>query len=308
MGDMKSGGFTLAIHGGAGGLPRNERIAREIESGLHGALDAGVAQLSAGAGALEAVVAAVRVLESEPAFNAGRGSVLSAAVEVEMDAAVMEGATRRAGAVACVRRLAHPIDAALEVLRDGRHVLLCGEGAESLARVAGAASLEPADLVMPYRRAQLERVLAGSDGNGGPGGGTVGAVARDGEGHLAAATSTGGIVAKRPGRVSDSALIGCGTYADDESCAVSATGEGEIFIRTVFAHAVDAAVRAGAPLPDACASALAEVERLGGSGGCIAVDAAGRVCLSFDTPAMPRGVVRAGTPARVALGPDDGVS
>jgi isoaspartyl peptidase/L-asparaginase-like protein (Ntn-hydrolase superfamily) len=300
-------GFALAIHGGAGGLPRDARVAREMESGLRVALEAGAALLASGGGALDAAVAAVRVLESAPVFNAGRGSVLSASGQVEMDAAVMEGEKRRAGAVACVRRLEHPVEAAREVLRDGRHVVLSGEGAEAFALSAGVRAVDPDSLVTPFRRDQLERAqMPGTESRGGgPGGGTVGAVARDGDGHLAAATSTGGLVGKRPGRVSDSALIGCGTWADDASCAVSATGQGEIFIRTVFAHAVDVAVRAGVPLPEACAGALAEVEGLGGSGGCIALDARGAIAMPFDMPAMARGVVREGSPGWVALAPED---
>lgn len=293
-------GYALAIHGGAGTLPRDAQAAA-TEAGLRESLAAGERVLVQGGSALAAVVAAVRVLESVPVFNAGHGSVLAASGEVLMDAAVMEGTSLRAGAVASVRRPAHPIEAALEVLRDGRHVLLCGEGADDFALVAGVAPAEPGSLVTSFRREQLARVLSRAERESG--GGTVGAVARDGGGYLAAATSTGGLVGKRPGRVSDSALIGCGTWADDRSCAISATGEGEYFIRTVFAHAVDTRLRHGEALDGACRGALAEVARLGGSGGCIAISADGALALPFDTPAMPRGVVRAGAPARIALAP-----
>jgi isoaspartyl peptidase/L-asparaginase-like protein (Ntn-hydrolase superfamily) len=265
-------------------------------------LAAGESVLARGGPALDAVVVAVRVLEAAPGFNAGTGSVLSAAGEVEMDAAAMQGSGRRAGAVAGLRRVAHPIDAALAVLRDGRHVLLCGEGADAFALSAGVEPADPAALISDERRAQLARAMARTRAE--PGGGTVGAVARDQRGRLAAATSTGGLVAKRPGRVSDSALIGCGTWADDATCAVSATGEGEYFIRSVFAHAVDARLRAGDALEAACRAVLAEVERLGGSGGCIAVAADGGLALPFGTPAMPRAWLAAGTPGRVAIAPD----
>jgi beta-aspartyl-peptidase (threonine type) len=297
-----SAGYTLAIHGGAGALPKGA-YAAEVRAGLCESLAVGEASLASGAPALEAVLAAVRVLEATPCFNAGTGSVLNASGEVEMDAALMEGTDRRAGAVAGVRRVAHPIEAAREVLRDGRHVLLCGEGADAFARAAGVGSADPAALITDFRRSQLARVA--DVGERAPGGGTVGAVARDAAGHLAVATSTGGLVAKRPGRVSDSALIGCGTWADDATCAVSATGEGEYFIRSVFAHAVAARMRHGAGLDAACHEMLVQVASLGGSGGCIAVSAAGDVALPFDTPAMSRGLVRRGGPALVALGPGD---
>jgi len=294
-----SEGYALAIHGGAGAHPRSPHAAG-VQQGLRESLAAGESVLARGGSALDAVVAAVRVLEASPWFNAGVGSVLSANGEIEMDAALMEGTTHCAGAVAGVRRVVHPIDAAQAVLRDGRHVLLCGEGADAFALTAGVASAPPGSLVTERRRAQLARVLARTRRE--VGGGTVGAVARDARGRLAAATSTGGLVAKRPGRVSDSALIGCGTWADDASCAVSATGEGEYFIRSVFAHSVDERVRRGEPLEAACRAALREVERLGGHGGCIAIGADGSLALPFGTPAMPRGWLRCGERGRIALG------
>lgn len=293
----------LALHGGAGRVSPAPEAAREARAGLADALAAGGRVLADGGEALLAAVAAVRVLEDCPAFNAGRGAVLDARGAVALDAAVMAGSGRRAGAVAGVSRLAHPVDAAFAVLRDGRHVLLAGTGAEELAFASGLARVDPERHVTERRRAQLARVLA-ADASGG--GGTVGAVARDAAGHLAAATSTGGTVAKRPGRVSDSALVGSGTWADDATCAVSATGHGESFIRCAFAHEVDARMRhAGASLEAACAAALAEVAALGGSGGCAALDASGRVALPFDTPDMPRGVWRAGAPRVAVYGGED---
>jgi beta-aspartyl-peptidase (threonine type) len=256
--------------------------------------------LGSGGSALEAVVAATARLEDCPVFNAGRGSVLNALGEVELDAAVMEGASRRAGAVAGLRRIRNPVSAAKAVLRDGRHVLLAGPGAERFTLASGIQPVAEESLVTDLRREQWQRAKAPAGS-----GGTVGAVARDAAGHLAAATSTGGILAKRPGRVSDSALVGCGTWADDATCAISATGEGEVFIRTAFASRVDALLRhTGADLERACLQALADVASLGGGGGCIAIDKNGEVAMPFDTPGMPRGVLREGDPPRLALGPD----
>jgi isoaspartyl peptidase/L-asparaginase-like protein (Ntn-hydrolase superfamily) len=273
-------GPVLAVHGGAGRLPTDAGYRDTAAAALRRALEAGLAQLRSRTGALEAAVAAAEVLEDCPVMNAGRGSVLTCDGGVEMDAAVMDGAGRRAGGVAGVRALAHPVRAALCVLRDGRHVLLAGDGAERFARERGCAAAEPEGHVTPERRAQLEAWRARS-------GGTVGAVALDAEGHLAAATSTGGTTGKLPGRVSDSCLIGSGTWADDATCAVSATGLGELFIRSAFAHEVDALLRLGGlDLDAACRRAL---ERVDGRGGCIAVDCQGRVALPFGTPGMARG-------------------
>lgn len=292
------------MHGGAGNLREGEgEYARIAEEGLRSALRAGEVVLAGGGSALDAAVAAVVVLEDCEVFNAGRGGVLNGDGELELDAAVMEGSGRRAGAVAGLRRH-RPVEAARAVLEDGRHVLLAGEGADAFAAARGLAGIDPQAWTTPFRRDQWERARARGAGTGSASGGTVGAVARDARGRLAAATSTGGILGKRPGRVSDSALIGSGTWADDASCAVSATGEGEYFIRSAFAARVDAAVRAGAPIARACAEALAAVAALGGSGGCIAVGREGDVALPFDTPGMARGLVREGEPPRWALRSD----
>ena len=191
--------------------------------------------------------------------------------------------------------MVHAAQAAHAVLLDGRHVLLFGAEAERLAREAGVAEVEPRVLVAAPRPLPAETT---------PGGGTVGAIARDRAGHLAVATSTGGLSGKLPGRISDSALIGCGTWADDATCAVSATGQGEFFIRAAFARSVDARIRhAGATLEQACADALAEVAALGGHGGCIAVGRVGEISMVFDTPAMARGSLREGEAPRIGLGP-----
>jgi L-asparaginase/beta-aspartyl-peptidase (threonine type) len=197
-----------------------------------------------------------------------------------------------------VARIAHPVNAAREVLLEGRHVLLAGEGAERFAEEKGLATVDPEHHVLEKRRVQLARALAKRP----PGGGTVGAVACDAEGHLAAATSTGGMVARRPGRVADSAIPGCGVWADDATCAVSATGHGEFFIRTAFCHDVDARIRfGGRDLETACAEALAAVGALGGSGGCIALDAKGRAAFPFDTSDMPCGIRIGDGPPQIAL-------
>ena len=290
------------MHGGAGRVPAagaDPGHAERVAEGLRAALAAGGALLDGGASALDAVVAAVRELERSEVFNAGRGGALDREGRIALDAAVMEGRGRRAGGVVGVARIAHPIEAALAVLRDGHHVLLAGEGAERFAREAGLAMVEPDYHVTDERRAQLARALADRARSGG---GTVGAVARDAQGHLAAATSTGGIVARRPGRIADSGLPGSGTWADDATCAVSATGVGEFFIRSAFARDVDARMRyGGRDLDTACAEALAGVAALGGSGGCIAVDARGRAAFHFDTPDLPRGVRVGAQEARVAV-------
>jgi isoaspartyl peptidase/L-asparaginase-like protein (Ntn-hydrolase superfamily) len=317
---------VLAIHAGAGppdddpdgGAARWPRQS----TGLTGALRAGLAVLSAGGPALEAVTAAVCVLEDDEEFNAGRGSALTAAGTVEMDAAVADGRGRRLGAVACVSGVRHPIEAARAVMDDGRHVLLSGPGAVSFAREVGLAFEDPEWFITDRRRHALEQMLrrleavewgvTGGSGAAEPpqapatdsGGGTVGAVARDRDGHLAAATSTGGRTAQLPGRIGDSPVPGAGTWADDATCAVSATGVGEAFIRAAFAHEVDARLRLeGVDLDAACQEALAAVTAAGGDGGCIAVAGDGPPVLPFTTALMHRGWDVVGGPLRVAVRP-----
>lgn len=280
---------VLAIHGGAGGLRsarRDPEYADTARKGLGDALAAGWSVLARGGAALDASVVAVEVLEDCEVFNAGRGSVLTAGGDVEMDASVMDGAQRCAGAVAGLRTVVHPVLAARAVMEHTPHVALCGAGAEAFARRSGLAEADPDHFVTERRRAQLERARAHGDAASG----TVGAVARDDGGHLAAATSTGGLMGKLAGRVSDSALIGSGTWADDATCAVAATGQGEFFIRCAFAHEVDALIRhASLSLEAACERALQTVAAAGGSGGCVAVDARGNLAMPFNTPGMARG-------------------
>jgi beta-aspartyl-peptidase (threonine type) len=243
-------------------------------------------------------VAAVAVLEDHGEFNAGRGSALTALGTVEMDAAVAEGESGRAGAVAAVQGVRSPVRAARAVMDDGRHVLLAGPAAAEFARAAGLA-FEPEEWFVTRRR---QKELARETAGGSPG--TVGAVALDRHGHLAAATSTGGRPGQVPGRVGDTPVLGAGTWACDATCAISATGDGEAFLRAAFAHEVDARLRlGGCNLDSACQRALEIVARLGGTGGCIALDRSGWLAMPFTAAVMDRGLLdRDGIP-RLGYGP-----
>jgi beta-aspartyl-peptidase (threonine type) len=303
---------VLAIHGGAGVPPREAMTAafeREVRAGLAAALAAGHAILQRGGAALDAVEQAVTVLEDDPSFNAGIGGALTSAGHVEHDAAIMDGAGRRAGAVAGTRRIANPVALARRVMEDGRHVLLGGEGAESFARAHGVPLADPAIFVTDRRREALARVQAGHGKHGLPSQermlqelvlteqdrhGTVGAVALDSAGNLAAATSTGGRTNKLPGRIGDTAIIGAGTYADNRCVAVSCTGAGEHFIRNVVAYRLAALMElAGLSLDAAADQAMAALGGTGGTGGLIALDAAGRIVMPFNTKGMYRATVDA---------------
>lgn len=304
----RSGDWALAVHGGAGHFDA-ARLADErrdaATAGLRLALEAGRDVLAGGGTALDAVERAVRELEDEPFFNAGRGSVLGASGRVAMDAAIADGCGRRAGAVAGVTRLLHPISAARRVMEDTAHVLMIGADAERFAAERGEAVADPEHFVTEPRRAQLDRArrrAAVSLDHDEESRGTVGAVARDAAGHLAAATSTGGMTNQLPGRVGDSPLIGAGTWADDATCAVSATGHGEAFVRCAFAHEVDARVRLERlDLARACAAALQRVAALGSDGGCIALGPGGPAVLVFNATAMFRGWIGADTAPEVRI-------
>jgi beta-aspartyl-peptidase (threonine type) len=296
--DKPQSGFALAIHGGAGTLKRGEMTAgreRRYRAGLRGALVAGGQVLAAGGSALDAVTAAVVALEDEPLFNAGRGSVFSRAGTQEMDAAVMDGRDLRAGAVAGIFGPKNPVLAARAVMEGSPHVLLIADGAIEFCRAAGLAFAPPDYFVTEARRRALRETLAQEAAGGGDADearrhGTVGAVARDRAGDLAAATSTGGMTVKLPGRVGDSPIIGAGTYADNRSCAVSATGHGEFFIRYAAAHEIAARIRhAQQPLGDAAAAVVAELGRIGGSGGLVAIGREGPPALPFNCAGMYRG-------------------
>jgi beta-aspartyl-peptidase (threonine type) len=294
---LAMGRWRLVIHGGAGSMrpgrldPPAEQAAR---SALEEALAAGASILDRRESAVDAVAAAVRVLEEDPSFNAGRGSVLTAEGCIELDAAIMDGRTRRAGAVAGLRTTRAPISLARLLMDNGPHVFLSGTGADRFAAEAGLEQVGNAWFETPERRRQLEELLAGPGFDEEVKYGTVGAAAVDVDGHVAVATSTGGLTAKRWGRVGDSPLIGAGTYADDRSAAVSATGSGEYFIRAVAAHQLAERVRLGGQtLRSALDDTLADILALGGRGGLIAVGPDGEAAWGFTTPAMYRGMADA---------------
>lgn len=288
--------WKLVIHGGSGSM-RPGMLAAELDrlgrSGLDAALEAGSAILAGNGSALDAVEAAARVLEEDSCFNAGRGSVLAFDGHVELDAAIMDGRDRRCGAVAGLRSTRAPISAARAVMEQSPHVLMSNDGADDFAREAGLEQVPNRWFVTSERRRQLDELLARGSGafDADIKYGTIGAVAVDMEGHVAAATSTGGLTAKRWGRIGDSPLIGAGTYADDRAGAVSATGLGEIFIRAAAAHELCARVRiGGAALKEALDGVLEDVRALGGNGGLIAVSPSGEAALGFTTPGMYRGI------------------
>ena len=302
---------AIAIHGGAGTLPRNELstgLEHDYRHALAGALAAGAKELQDGGSALDAVTRAVMLLEDCPLFNAGRGSVFTHEGHNELDAAIMDGATLGAGAVCGLRRIANPIALARRVMEHSPFVMLAGAGAEEFANSQGFEFVEPAYFFTEERWHQLQRILDG-DRSLSPLTishiGTVGAVARDVHGNLAAATSTGGMSAKRYGRIGDSPIIGAGTYADNRTCAVSATGHGEKFICAAVAHDIAARMRyAGQSLEEA-AHAVVQVElpALDGEGGVIAVDRHGAITMPFNTPGMFRGSLREGENPIVAIYP-----
>ena len=294
--------IAIAIHGGAGTLPRSDMSpAREAEyrAGLEQALDAGYNVLERGGSSLDAITAAVQLLEDNPLFNAGKGAVLNHNGVAELDASIMDGKDRRAGAVAGLRHIRSPIALARKVMEDSPHVMLVGDGAEEFALTAGVTLVPNEYFMTDARREQLQRKLsratqttgARHEANDLSAFGTVGAVARDRDGNLAAATSTGGMTAKRWGRVGDSPIIGAGTYADNASCAVSATGHGEFFIRSVVAYDICALVAyQKMPLAQAADEVInRKLKSMGGDGGVIAVDSRGNLVLEFNSEGMFRG-------------------
>ena len=286
--------WKLVIHGGAGAMRPvhgDEDHEERARQGLRNALESGSAILNNGGSAVDAVEAAVRVLEDDPCFNAGRGSTLNAQGIVELDAAIMDGEDRRAGAVAGVRTTRAPISLARTLMERGPHVFLSYEGADRLAIEVGLEQVDNSWFVTGERRRQLDELLEKGGFDADVKYGTVGAVAVDTNGHVAAATSTGGLTAKQWGRIGDSPLIGAGTYADDRSAAVSATGSGEYFIRAVAGHQLGERVRlAGETLQDALDGTLEDIKQLGGLGGLIAVSPSGDCAWGFTTRAMYRGV------------------
>jgi beta-aspartyl-peptidase (threonine type) len=310
--------FAIAVHGGSGTVTRTSlsiEREREYRAALVQALVAGQRILAGGGPALDAVTAAVKVMEDSPLFNAGRGAVFTAEGTNEMDASIMDGRDRRAGAVAGVTVVRNPVEAARAVMEKSGHVLLAGKGAEQFAREQGLAIVEPSYFRTEERWQQLQRARERERGpldhdapakSGAADGeaklGTVGAVALDRDGNLAAATSTGGITNKRFGRIGDSPIVGAGTWAENETVAVSATGTGEMFLRGATAHDVAALVRyKGLPPQRAADEALARVKAIGGRGGLVAMDRSGTPVFSFTTEGMYRGFAKGAAPPEVMI-------
>jgi beta-aspartyl-peptidase (threonine type) len=304
---MQAKKFGLVVHGGAGTIDRSNMTPereREYRAGLERALTTGYEILKRGGSSLDATEAAVRVLEDDPHFNAGKGAVFTSAGTNELDAAVMDGKTLKAGAVAAIRHIKNPVSLARLTMEKSGHVMMDGEGAEAFAQQNGVELLpdqkyfytqERWDALQKIKTAEKHRtghagkavVITDQDRHG-----TVGAVALDQNGDLAAATSTGGTTNKRPGRVGDTPVIGAGTYANNATCAVSATGDGEYFIRATVAHDVSALMEyRGMSLREAAQTVLGKVAKLGGAGGLIAIDRNGNIALPFNTSGMYRGYV-----------------
>jgi beta-aspartyl-peptidase (threonine type) len=299
--------WSLAIHGGAGVIQRGDLTpAKEAayRAGLVAAMTAGSRILAAGGSSLDAVEATIRVLEDDPLFNAGRGAVFTADGRNELDASIMDGATLKAGAVAGVTRTRNPISLARAVMEKSPHVMLARDGADRFAAQQGLPQASPDyfrsderwQQLLDWRRdhaAELDRTHSR---------GTVGAVAIDVRGHLAAATSTGGMTGKRWGRIGDSPLIGAGTYAADGTCAVSATGSGEYFIRASAARQLcDRIAWHGEGVQSAASATIADIAGIGGDGGVVAMDGAGRIAYAMNTSGMYRGWVTSRQPARTAI-------
>lgn len=306
-------GWTLVIHGGAGVIERDkitpEREAA-VRAALQQALDAGSIILDKRGSALDAVEAAIHVLEDDPNFNAGRGAVFTSSGTNELDSSIMDGGTRSAGAVAGVTATRHPISLARAVMDKSRHVMLAGKGADAFSVEQGLEQVDPSWFRTEERWRQYEKWKAPAQAVSGTlpeeKYGTVGAVARDRKGNLAAGTSTGGIVGKLYGRVGDSPIIGAGTYADNRACAVSATGAGEFYIREGVAHEICARMRMLGEGPQEAADAVqAETLALGGDGGVIVVASDGTPAWSFNTPGMYRAKARQGQKGEVAIYGDD---
>ncbi len=288
-------GWKLVVHGGAGIIERS-RITpeqdRDIRAGLDRALSAGQAVLAGAGSAIDAVEAAVRTLEDDPNFNAGRGAVFTYEGRNELDAAIMDGSDRSAGAVTGATTTRHPVSLARAVKDHSPHVLLRGRGADQFSIEQGLEQVDNSWFATPERRRQLDEMKANKLGSFDVDlkYGTVGAVALDSDGHIAAATSTGGLTGKRWGRIGDSPIIGAGTYADDGSAAISATGSGEYFIRALAAYQVAERVKIGGEsLQQALDDSLSDVQSLGGTGGMIAVAPTGEMAWGFTTPGMYRG-------------------
>jgi L-asparaginase / beta-aspartyl-peptidase len=314
---MADAPVAIAIHGGAGTIERGQ-MTEEREQAIRDALERAVHEghgiLVEGGSSMDAVTAAVQVLEDAPEFNAGRGAVLTNAGTVELDASIMDGATLDAGAVAGVRGIRSPILAARKVMYESPHVMLVRDGGEEFAREHGLEFKDDDWFITEFRLQQLRDIQARESDEGQASTqlsedwfSTVGAVALDGDGNLAAATSTGGMSNKRWGRVGDSPIIGAGTYADNRSCAVSATGHGEFFIRHVVAYDICARMsHAGLDLAEAADTVVNRVlVEAGGDGGVIAVDGQGNIAMPFNTAGMYRAAIRTDGSVEISIYRDD---
>ena len=303
-----AGTWQLAIHGGAGvvepsSLPPEKAAA--YRASLNAALEAGARVLRSGGASLDAVEAAVRLLEDDPLFNAGKGSVFTAEGRNELDASIMDGRTRQAGAVAGVTRTRNPVSLARAVMEKSPHVMLTGAGADAFSLQQSLEQVDPGyfrteerwQQFLRWRDKKSSAVIDRTHAYG-----TVGAVALDQAGHLAAATSTGGTTGKRWGRVGDSSVIGAGTYAEDKLCAVSATGTGEFFIRGSAARQLrDRMAWHGESVQSAAKNTIADIGTLGGDGGLIAIDARGNVAFAMNSIGMYRGSVGSSSAAHTAI-------
>lgn len=290
----------IAIHGGAGTILRSSMTAamqQEYENGLETALDAGYAILEAGGSSLDAVAAAVVELEDFPLFNAGRGAVFNHIGGHEMDASIMFGNTLEAGAVSGISHIKNPVKLAKAIMQHSEHVMMCGAGAEEFAKQHGLETADD-DYFFNQFRYQQWQDIKGTDNfqldHKDKKFGTVGAVALDAQGNLAAATSTGGMTNKKYGRIGDTPIIGAGTYANNATCAVSCTGHGELFMRSVVAYDISCLMEyKGLSLAAACEVVVHDkLVKIGGEGGLIAIDSQGNICLPFNSEGMYRGYKR----------------
>lgn len=314
---LTTGPVAIAIHGGSGTINKgdfSEDQEREIRETLERAVRAGHGILSSGGTSLDAITQAITILEDSPHFNAGRGAVFNSEGKNELDASIMEGEGLNAGAVAAVHNVRNPVLLARKVMTESPHVMLMGAGAEQFARDHGLAFEDDAYFYSEYRWQQLQKARASDSGGNSflsetPDRwfSTVGAVALDARGNLAAATSTGGMTNKRWGRVGDSPIIGAGTYADNRSCAVSATGHGEYFIRATVARDICARVQyTGEDLAGAASQVVqGQLVDMGGSGGVIAIDPQGNLALTFNTPGMYRASIDTAGKVYVAIYGDE---
>jgi beta-aspartyl-peptidase (threonine type) len=310
--------LAIAIHGGAGTITRanlTDEKEAAIRETLKTSIQAGYQALLDGASSTEAVTRAINVMEDSPLFNAGKGAVFNTDGKNEMDASIMEGAGLNAGAVASVTRIKNPINLALKVMTDSAHVMLMGDGAEEFARQQGFEMMDPAYFHTDSRWQQLQRIKAKEaaheeasiEDQHDQWFSTVGAVALDRDGNLAAGTSTGGTSNKRWGRVGDSPIIGAGTYANNDSCAVSATGHGEFFIRYVVAYNICNRVELGASLADAADTVVNDIlVEAKGEGGVIAMDRLGNIATPFNSEGMYRASIDTNGVMTISIYREDG--